>query len=213
MTNDGQGMKNSTMARRGLKGAIGTIAAAALLLVGCAGSPPPQLLHLPSAAPVQAGLAPATVDHSVVIQLMLPVRLPDYLDHDALLVQQGPSGLARVPGWRWAEPLAQAVPRVLRSDLAALLGEGRVWTQPLPPGLKPTQQWRLEVSAFDTDEARRIVRLQARWTLAVADGSSAPRAFSSTIEAVVTQPEPAAIAAAHRMALAMLAASLVERLR
>jgi uncharacterized lipoprotein YmbA len=35
---------------------------------------------------------------------MLPVRVPDYLNRDAVLLPQGQSGLQALAGHRWAEP-------------------------------------------------------------------------------------------------------------
>ena len=109
----------------------------AAALGACASPPAPQWVRLPAATPLptpeaDAAKIPASTH---TWQLMLPVRLPDYLDRDALLVPQGGAGLQALPGYRWAEPLRESVPRLLRQDLAVLLGESQVWTAPLPPGL------------------------------------------------------------------------------
>jgi hypothetical protein len=177
-------------------------AAAALLAVGCAAPlPPVQLYHLRLASP----LPPAAVPGTAVWQLMLPVRVPDYLDRDALVVPQGRAGLSPLAGHRWAEPLREAVPRVLRHDLATLLGEGKVWSAPVPAGVTITRQLRIELLAFDTAADRGAVALHARWSIADPAGTTPPRAFSAEISAAAASPEPDAIAAAHRAALAQLA--------
>ena len=59
------------------------------------------------------------------------MRLPEVLERDALLMPQGQAGLEALQGHRWAEPLRDAVPRLLRQDLATLLGEARVWSAPI----------------------------------------------------------------------------------
>ena len=121
--------------------AVAAMLAAAAALGGCGTSPPVQLYHLRSEPPLPTPAAAG----AEVWQLMLPVRLPDYLDREALLLPQGETGLLALSGHRWAESLRDAVPRVLRQDLGALLGEGRVWPSPLPSGVTATRQLRVEI--------------------------------------------------------------------
>lgn len=164
--------------------------------------PPAQLIHLPTALPSGIG-APAPVAKGV--WQLLPPRLPEYLDRDALLVPQGQAGLQPLPGWRWAEPLRESVPRVLREDLAALLGAAQVWTSPVPPGVVVQQQLRVELLAFEATSDRGGVRLQARWTITDPAGTQPPRAASASIEVRSRAGDGDALAAAHREALWRLA--------
>lgn len=182
--------------------AIARAVALATALSGCASAPPDRLLHLRAAPPV-AVPAPAQGADTWLVQY--PVRLPDYLDRDALLLREGQAGLQRLPGYRWAEPLRDSVPRLLRADLATLLGEARVWTLPLPAGVQPTHQLRLEVLAFEADATQRQLLLQARWSLARADGSSPPLAQAVALQVPVDGQGADALAAAHRLAVWRLA--------
>ncbi len=184
------------------------------LLAGCAAGPADRLLHLRATVPVnttEAGTGmPANAAASAETWLVQhPIRLPDYLDRDALLLREGQAGLRRVPGFRWAEPLRDSVPRLLRADLATLLGEDRVWTVPLPAGVQPTRQLRLEVLAFEADAGQQQVLLQARWSLARADGSAAPLAQAVTLQVPVQGVGADALAAAHRQAVWQLARRVV----
>jgi uncharacterized lipoprotein YmbA len=171
-------------------------------LAGCAASPVPQLLRLRSEPPSPAPPAAAS---NVNWQLMLPVRLPDYLNRDALLLPQGQSGLAPLAGYRWAEPLSDSLPRLLRADLASLLGEGRVWTAPLPPGLAVQRQLRVEVMAFEAAADRSSVSLRARWSVADTGGASVPRAEVATLVASSDGADADSLVVAHRLALWRLA--------
>ena len=141
----------------------------AIGLSACASAPAPQWVRLPAATPPHTPEvnAPKAAASPPTWQLMLPVRLPDYLDRDALLVPQGQAGLQALPGYRWAEPLRESVPRLLRQDLAALLGESQVWTAPLPPGLLVQHQLRVELLELQADAERLSVLLRARRVLAV----------------------------------------------
>jgi hypothetical protein len=181
-----------------------------LLLAACASTvPPPRLYQLRSEPPV----AVLTVPTAAVLQLMAPLRLPELLERDALLVPQGSSGVQALDGHRWAEPLRDALPRLLRQDLAALLGEARVWAAPVPAGVVVTRQLRVEVLAFEPRADRGAVTLQARWTLADPAGTAAPRVEAERIEVPSAGADPDALVAAHRLALWRLAERIAQALQ
>lgn len=186
--------------------ALATLVAAGGLMAGCAASPPVQLYRLRSEPPLPA---PAPAPTSEIWQLLLPVRLPDYLDRDAILLPQGDTGLLALSGHRWAESLRDAVPRVLRQDLAALLGEGRVWSSPLPAGVSATHQLRVEILGFEALADRAGVRLQARWTLVDPQGRMPPRADAATLRVATEGASIDRLVAAHRLALWRLAERIV----
>lgn len=177
---------------------------AMLCLGGCAGGnlpPPVRWVRLPVEVPGPAR-APASAVPGVW-QLMAPVQLPGHLDRDALLVPQGSAGLQGLGGARWAEPLRDAVPRLLRQDLERDFGTP-LWTAPLPPGVRPTRQLRIELSAFDVTPDQRGVALGARWSLADAQGASRPVVFDARFDAPATGGDADALVLAHRQALAQL---------
>ncbi|MBL8333379.1 MAG: membrane integrity-associated transporter subunit PqiC [Rubrivivax sp.] len=187
---------------------VALLTAAALSACG-SGSPPPRLYHLRSTAPASAPPAPAWA--GAPWQLAAPLRLPEYLDRDAILAPEGQAGLRPLAGHRWAEPLAEGVPRVLRQDLAALLGEGAVWQGPLPAGQAAAGQLRLEITAFEATPDLRSVRLSARWSITTP--ARAPRSESRSVEVPVAGAEVDALVAAHRVALWRLAEALAQSLR
>lgn len=188
-------------------------------LSGC-GSPAPaaRLVQLraatPVSAPVPLAAAASTVSSTVSStanwQLMLPLRLPDYLDRDGVLVPEGQAGLVPIPGHRWAEPLRESVPRLLRADLATLLGESRVWSAPLPLGLAVQRQLRIELLAFESNAERSAVLLSARWVIVDVSGATPPRAESAQISVVVPAADVDSLVAAHRLALWRLAERIVR---
>ncbi|MBC7726265.1 MAG: membrane integrity-associated transporter subunit PqiC [Microbacteriaceae bacterium] len=141
---------------------------------------------------------------SPVWQLMAPVSLPGHLHRDALLVPQGAAGLQPLGGARWAEPLRDAVPRLLRTDLSRTLGTP-VWTAPLPPGVTPTRQLRVDFGALDVTPDGRGVSLQARWSVADPSGATAPRVADAAFVTNAGGADAQALAVAHRQALQQLA--------
>lgn len=180
-------------------------------LAGCA-SPLPALqwVRLP-AEPAQAVKPPASSSaHAAPVwQLMMPIGLPGHLDRDPLLTPQGRAGLQPLGGARWAEPLREAVPRLLRQDLTRALA-AEVWAAPLPPGLRPTRQLRIELLAFDITAEGGGVALQARWSLADATGATPPRLGSASFVTPAGGRDADALAAAHRQALATLAGHVAD---
>jgi uncharacterized lipoprotein YmbA len=180
------------------------------LLAACASpAPPPALYQLRGAPPAPVQAVPGVQ----VLQLLLPVALPEALQRDALLLPQGQAGLQVLTGHRWAEPLADAVPRLLRQDLAALLGQARVWSAPLPAGVAITRQCRVEILSLLATPDRTAVVLQARWTLSDPSGRGAPVATTTQISAPSGGPDVDALVAAHRLALWRLAEQVAQAVR
>lgn len=201
-------------ARRAL---IAPLRRAALLAViagglSACGTPLPTVtwVRLPAegAEPITALPAPAGAA-APVWQLMAPVALPGHLDRDALLVPQGAAGLQPLSGARWAEPLRDAVPRLLRADLSRALGQP-VWAAPLPPGVTPTRQWRVEFGALDVTADGRGVALQARWSVTDPRGTNAPRVGEAAFVTAASGADAHALAAAHRQALQQLARRMAQ---
>ncbi len=205
------------------------IVAAALLAACAAPLPPVTWLRLPvlpgsmaatattaspmaaspmAASPMAASPSAAPPPHPIVWQLMSPVGMPGHLDHDALLLpREGGGVLQAQPALRWAEPLRDVVPRLLRLDLARSLGAD-VWSGPLPPGVRPTHQLRVELLALDVLPGRRGVTLHARFSVADAFGRHPPRAGQAVFDVTSADTTPAALVDAHREALARLAARI-----
>jgi uncharacterized protein len=181
-------------------------AATIAVLFGCAGSSGPvQLYQLRAAAPLPLPAARVNSASAVVWQLATPVKLPDYLDQTAVLVPQGQAGLLALPGQRWAEPLRESVPRVLRADLALLLGQAQVWSAPVPAGVVVDKLLRLELLALESNAERTAVNLQARWSITDPSGRAAPVVQTAVISVPSASADVDSLVAAHRLALWRLA--------
>lgn len=144
--------------------------------------------------------------------LRSPVALPGHLDRDAVLVPQGAAGLRPLDGLRWAEPLRDAVPRLLRRDLERRL-DAEVWMAPVPPGAGFGRQLAVELLAFDVLPERRGVAVRARWTLADPGGGLPPRVFEDGFVTLAEAPDPDGLALAHRLALWRLAGRIADSAR
>jgi uncharacterized protein len=183
-------------------------------LLGCSSAPPApavQWVRLPALPQARAAATPPSA-RATTWQLLLPVALPGHLDRDAVLVPQGAAGLQPLGGARWAEPLRDAVPRLLLDDLSQLLGPGRVWATPLPPGWVPERQVRLAFTRLDVGLDGRSVQLSAGWSLSAA-GTGTPMVGQAVVEVPAASADAQALAVAHRQALWQLAQQLAAALR
>ena len=200
-------MKPTFLALTGFARAQFVAASLATLFAGCASNnaPPPALYQFRSEPP--AAVVP--VASTQVLQLQ-SVTLPEVLDRDALLVAQGQSGVQALPGHRWAEPVRDAVPRLLRQDLALLLGDARVWAASVPAGVVVTRQLRVEVLMLQTAADRNGAQLLARWTLSDPLGRRPPRVQVTQLSVPAGSSTPEAWVAAQRLALWQLAEQMAK---
>ncbi len=199
------------LSRRRLLG--GSLAVGLTTLLGACGSSPPVRLYVlsslppvpPPAAPGAGAAAPAVTATPETWQLLQPLRIPEYLDREALLLPEGGSGLLVSSGHRWAESLRDAVPRVLLQDLRTLRGDGQVWSSPVPPGLAVARQLRVELTGFEAEPDQRAVRLLARWTWLDPRGQAAPQSHAVQLREANAGGGIDGLVAAHRLALWRLA--------
>ena len=181
-------------------------------LAGCAGpsAPPPRYYQLRLDAPVSV---PANAAATTGIwQVLSPVRLPEYLERDVLWVPTGQAGLQPLPDHRWAEPLSDAVPRLLLHDLAILRGADHVWGSNVPSGVAVVYALRLEVMELSVTPDRRGVHLRARVTASDPRRQAPPKLIDIDLTARSEGSAPDQLVAAHRLALWTLAQQLTDRL-
>jgi len=190
------------------------LAFALVMSGGCASrAPNPTVYVLKTEPPVT--VAPPPARDAPPWQLVLPVRMPDYLDHDELLLPQGTNAVQPSQNHLWAEALSRSVPRVLTQDLRTLRGAGSLWTAPLG-GVAVQGQLRVELLALDVDAGGRSVTLQARWSThplgSAASPAPQPAAHATRLTVPSTNQDAAALVSAHRLALWQLAQAIARTL-
>jgi len=182
---------------------------AGLALAGCGTPPPPpQLYQLRIEAPPAAVPAPRAGNE--VWELATALRLPEYLDRETIVVSSGGAGLQPLDGHRWAEPLRDSVPRLLRHDLGLLRGADKVWPAPAPAGVAVARQLRVELLALQATADRAAVHLSARWWLVDPRGQAAPLLGQADLRVPTAGTGVDAIAGAHRAALWQLAERIAD---
>jgi len=185
----------------------------AAALAGCAtrNTPPRRLYALTGTPPLPADAKPGKDGRAWVLSPQ--IALPELLDRDEILIAEGNAGLAPLPEARWAEPLREALPRVLAEDLWRL-------RQPYPVSLGLPQQRDVESLRLlvQVDEwlarpegAGLQLRLRARWHWAPlhAPAATALPAPGQAELAVPCSAQPDALADAYRRSITLLAARIV----
>lgn len=139
-----------------------------------------------------------------------PVTIPMEVDRPQFTLRISANQLAIDEFHRWAEPLDNAIARVVAGDLAALLGASRVSSVQMA-GLNPAYRVSLNILQFDSVPGKSA-RIEALWTIRkTADGT----VFSGRSE--VTEPVQADtfddLAAAHSRALAKISGDIAAVIR
>lgn len=188
--------------RRGvLAGAAVTLGLGACGLAPVASVPPTEIvLAWDPADPVR----PSPVAGTARWFLQPVVRLPAGWERESLSVPGPAPGTWRAaPGWRWREPPAEAVHRLLRRDLA--IAAGPVWVEE-GAASRGDGVRRLRVDIEAVEAGASGLRLVARVALWPASPGATPR----VVRLEVDQPaeglaDPPRLAATWRSALARLA--------
>ena len=151
-------------------------------LAGCVGSSAPARYYVLTPRPEAAGDPPGTRGPCGLALGVGPVQLPDLLDRAEIVTRRLADEIDRAEFDRWAEPLADSVPRVLAEDLSALVKTERIAIFPWDPEQAVRYQIVVDVLRFDGTLGGEVV-LDARWRILAGDG--AERAVRRS---VLTQP-------------------------
>jgi uncharacterized protein len=175
----------------------------ALVLAACGGAPKDNYYTLTAPA------APANVPSAVSV-FVGPVLVPEGVDRAPMVLSIGPNQADVRDDHRWAEPLKNAIPRVVSENLMRELGTTRVsWSRigaNQPADFKVAIDVQRFVSSLD-----KGAQIDAAWTVTSAKG--AVRSGRSTVSEPAPSKDPSGVAAAHSKALATLAKEVAAAIR
>lgn len=144
----------------------------ALIGAGCASTPPTNYYTLGSSGREESAAAAVHEKTTPIIVAVGPVNLPDYLDRPQFVTRESTYTLKLAGNDRWAGPLSDMVPQVLREDLALRLPGDRVLGFPTPDDSPFDYRVVAEVTRFDVD-GDGTATLVARWRIYKAKGGPA----------------------------------------
>ena len=140
---------------------------------------------------------------------VVPVRLPDYLNHNVIVTRESDNELALAKFNEWAAPLSANVTSVLTENLSMLIPTDRITT--IPSNVAIDREIAVEIINFERD-AKGDVVLLARWTILGDSGRRLLAMRRSGFRAEDVPMEYAAIAAAMSQLLGELSRDIAAEI-
>ncbi len=137
----------------------------ALPIAACSGLPgsaPTNFYILQTSAQLDTQGTPVTLIEGTTVGIG-PVQIPGYADRPQI-VTFGSGAEINVSDFdHWAEPLSDAIKRVLTSNVSTLIGEEKVFSY--PADFRPDKQsFQVAVNVIDiTETGAGVARLSVRW--------------------------------------------------
>jgi uncharacterized lipoprotein YmbA len=179
-----------------------------VLLAACVGAPAPKEQYFTLSSPSPGVAAPASDSPSIYVG---PVTVPEAVDRPSMVLRTSPNQVDVSDDYRWAEPLRNAIPRVIGEVLEQELGTSRVLTSRAASATPVDVRVAIEVQRFDsslTDGAT----IDAVWSVKnVANGKS--RNGRSVVHEAAASHDPAGIAAAASRALERIGREIAQVVR
>ncbi len=185
-------------------------AVVSLLIAACGSSPPVRYFAL---SPMDSEQR-QDLDDAVTLGVG-PIRFPEYLNRSQIVTRGAGSELEVDDYSRWAEPLTQALLRVVSADVDNMMNGVMVITFPWEAVVHNDVDYRLvgEVTRFDADRSGRVV-LDIQW--AISDVSAEEVAVPPRRRKYETRAagsdDPANVASAMNDALAMFSRDVVSEM-
>jgi uncharacterized lipoprotein YmbA len=154
-----------------------TCSVALLLLAGCAGSPRTTFYTL---APTP-GLETSDRYKTIPTVAIAAVSLPELVDRPQMVLPDGGTTVTILETRRWAEPLKNAIPRVLAENLSRIIGGDRVSFYPQHAAVNADYRVFIDVQRFETIEGAVVV--DALWSIRPAGTGGAVAHRSQFVEA------------------------------
>jgi uncharacterized protein len=177
----------------------------AMLLAACGTPPKLNYYTLDTSAPPAAG---AGSSPSVFVG---PVTVPDGVDRAEIVLGVAPNQVELEELHRWAEPLKNAIPRVLADTLARELGTQNVMTGRQSSTTAFDYRVAMDVRRFESSYGEGAT-IDALWVIRTAKGGE-PRTGRSTVHEAAPSRDAQGIAAAHSRALEQLGREIAGAIR
>jgi len=186
-----------------MKSAAHLVCLALLTTLGaCASAPPARYVTLADDRAPQAGTA--TTPAIAVVR----ANVPELIDRPQLVLRQDPNHVVLSDQYRWAEPLRQAIPRLIAQDLGQILNSRRVAAVlPEDAGFPLDYKLTLEVQQLDALVGQGV-DVDVLWRLEAPNGKSLTG--RSTFRQPLAGPpeDPLVLVAAQRQALRRVAGEI-----
>lgn len=189
-------------------------AASALLalsmVIGCAGTEPSRFYLLSPLSGDSETKRPG-LEHCISLAIA-PVRLPDYLDRPQIVTRSGKNELLLAQFDRWAEPLAETVPRILAQNLSHLLCTKAISLYPWKSSVEYDYRINIEIIRMDGTLGEGTV-LEAWWSIT----RNKEKALVVTRRSTFLEPSKtgdyANLVEAHSQAVSLLSRAIADEIQ
>jgi uncharacterized lipoprotein YmbA len=174
----------------------------AIVVVAACASPRERLYTLVKPEP-----PPAL--HSPTLHIVLgPVTLPEAIDRPQLVIRASSAQLVALEQERWAEPVREAVPRVLAESVARQLPSASVVSSSSPVPIAPDLRVVVDVRRFEAIPGQ-VVIAEAHWWLRFGARTTVPEGTSASKKQLHGDPtDYESLVAAEAAALEEIGADL-----
>ena len=179
-----------------------------LTIYGCS-SKPTKFYVLTPLAEVQT--IPDRLNEDTLSIGVGPISLPDYVNRPQIVTKNGANELVIDEFYRWAEPLRTNVSRVLRDNLATLLGTENINKYPWNRFVHIDYQVSIEFTKFDSVIGREAT-IEARWVISTDRGRNEILRKKSKITKKAETERYDAIVVAKSQALAELSQQIAHEI-
>jgi len=179
-----------------------------VLLAACVGAPALREQYFTLSSPNPGAAPPASESPSIYVG---PVTVPEAVDRPSMVLRTSPNQVDVSDDYRWAEPLRNAIPRVIGDVLSRELGTSRVLTSRSASATPVDIRVAIEIQHFDSSLANGAT-IDAVWSVRnVANGKS--RNGRSAVHEAMIEQGPAGIAGAHSRALESIGKEIAAAVR
>jgi uncharacterized lipoprotein YmbA len=180
------------------------------VLAACGSSPKVSYYTLGTAGIENHPTGPAGTGYTVAVG---PVSLPEAVDRPELVTRVGANEVAFDGERRWAEPLGNAIPRVIAEHLTHSLGSQQILAYPYSAIDTADYRVIVDIQRFDS-ELLRAATIDAIWTIRrVSQKDAQAKTGRSHIQETAVGDGYEALVAAHSRALATLSGEIAEAIR
>jgi uncharacterized lipoprotein YmbA len=154
-----------------------------------------------------AGVVSAPASFSVAVT---PVTLPEFVDRPQLVITTAGSRVNMLETHRWAEPLKNAIPRLLADNISHILGTNRVSSY--PQSASHDADYRITADFLHFESSADAVTVEAIWNFR-SSGDSPRKVKRFKISEPVGEDSNESRVAAYSRAIAALSRDIADALR
>jgi uncharacterized protein len=158
-----------------------------------------------SAGATSAG-AKSAAAYSVAVG---PISVPDMVDRPQLVLRAAANQVTLAEHSRWAEPLRNAIPRVVAGNLAQELLDARLSVYPQPGSDSADLRVLIDIHRFDSTLGEGVL-VEALWTVR---GKYATQSGRSLVREAAPGKDHEALVAAHSAVLRRISSDIANTIR